>query len=84
MRLTTLLVVTGAAAAAYAGARRLMGPVSNLERLPPPARAPLEATRSRLLSARARVAEALREAETERDRAQRDLTREYRERSGHS
>ena len=82
MRLSTLLLATAAAAAGFACARRLMGPASDIERMPERCRASCEAARARLLRARARVADALREGAAERDAVQRDLMREYHERAG--
>lgn len=82
MRLSTLLLSTTATAAGLAAARWLMGPAGRIERLPAPARPPLQAARTRLLAARGRAAEALRAGAAERDAAQRDLTREYHERAG--
>ena len=82
MRLSTLLLTAAAAAAGFAAARRLMGPPLDLDRLPEAARGPIEWARARLLRARARAAEALREGTAERDAAQRELMREYYHRSG--
>ena len=84
MRSSTFLVLTGAVVAAYAGARWLMGPEAQLERLPAPVRGPAAGARGRLLRARAHVNDALREGAAERDTAMRDLMREYHHRSGRS
>lgn len=81
MRLVTFLLTTGAAAGAYAAARRLMDDAALIDRLPAPAQAPATRLRSRLLDARATVAEGFREGRAERDAAERELMQEYHRRA---
>ena len=81
MRLLTLLLTSGAAAGAYAAARRLMADESLVERLPAPAQPAVTRLRSTLLDVRAAVEEGVREGRAEREAAERALTREYHDRS---
>jgi hypothetical protein len=83
MRLATILTVHAAAAAAFVGARRLMRtPVSDLERLPVSVRAPLLATRGRLLRGRERAREAIATGREAKREAEVELTAEYHRRAG--
>lgn len=81
MRLVTFLLTSGAAAGAYAAARRLMADPAIIERLPAPAHAPATALRARLLAARETVAEGFREGRAERDAVERELMQEYHRRA---
>ncbi|MEI7925480.1 MAG: hypothetical protein WCI61_04745 [Chloroflexota bacterium] len=81
MRLVTFLLTSSAAAAAYAGARRLMADPALIERFPEAAQAPVTGLRTRLLAIRETVAEGFREGRAERDAAERELMQEYHRRS---
>jgi len=81
MRLVTFLLTTGAAAGAYAAARRLIDDPGLIDRLPAPARCPATKLRAKLIAARETVAEGLREGRAERDAAERELMQEYHRRA---
>ncbi|MGE3855734.1 MAG: hypothetical protein AB7G21_02115 [Dehalococcoidia bacterium] len=81
MRLVTFLLTTGAAAGAYAAARRLIDDPAVIERLPEPARGPAARLRVKLVEARESVAEGFREGRAERDAAERELMQEYHRRA---
>ena len=81
MRFLTLLLTTGAAAGAYVAARRLMADESVVQRLPVPAQSAATRLRAKLLDVRAVVEEGVREGRAEREAAERELTREYHDRS---
>ena len=85
MRASTLFWLVATSVAGYAAARRLMAmDEAALAALPEPVRGPASTVRGRLLSVRANVDGGWREGVAERDGAQRDLMREYEQRSGHS
>ena len=77
MRLATFLLTSSAAAGAYAAARRLIDDETVIERLPEAAQAPAARLRTKLLHARAVVADGLREGRAEREAAQQELMQEY-------
>ncbi len=79
MRLRTLVLLTAGVAAGFAAARQLLADEGIPDTVPPEARARLERPRERLLGARARAKEALREARIERDAATESLTQRYHE-----
>ncbi len=81
MRFTTILAANIGAAVGFVAARQLLAPGADLERLPEGMRGPVVAARSRLLRARARFAVGLNEGAAERDEAERELRREYGERT---
>ena len=85
MRASTLFWFTAASATGYAAASRLMAmDEASLATLPEPVRGPAASLRTRLLAARERAESAWHEGMAERESAQRDLMREYEQRSGHS
>ena len=74
-----LLTLTAAAGAGYVAARQLMTEEAavRIERLPEGARGPARSARARLLRARDRGREALREARAEQSIAEQELLAEY-------
>ncbi|MQA00901.1 MAG: hypothetical protein GEU80_16545 [Dehalococcoidia bacterium] len=82
MRLTTLLMVGAGLGGGYVLARRLLDDEHFADTLPEQLRPQALQTRQRLLRARARAAEAWREADEERARAERELLIQYEHRSG--
>ncbi len=82
MRLTTVVMIGLGAAAGYATVRALLDHESLTERAPGPLGGPVGGVASRLRDARTRVAEAIVEAGEARAEAERELTADYRERSG--
>jgi len=81
MRLVTFLLTSGAAAGAYAAARRLIDDPALIERLPVPAQGPATKLRAKLMAARETVAEGFREGRAERAAAERELMQEYHRRA---
>ena len=81
MRLSTLFLITSAAAGAYLAARRLMDDAALIERLPAAAQGPATHVRTRLRGARDVAADGFREGGAERAAAERDLTQEYHRRA---
>lgn len=77
MSARALVALCASAAAGFAVARALLGPAVPAGSLPPQ----LEVVRSRLLAARDRSHEALREARSAREEATAELQTEYRRRA---
>ena len=79
MSFRALLTASVAIAAGYVAARQLLTDAAprQIEQLPEGARGPLLAARRQLMAGRTRAAEALREAQSEREAAQAALMDEY-------
>ncbi len=82
MRLTTVVMIGLGAAAGYAAVRALLDNESLAERAPGPLGGAVSGVTASLQRARTRVAEAIVEADDARAEAERELTADYRERSG--
>jgi len=81
MRLLTFLLTSSAAAGAYVLGRRLMDDETVIAGLPEPLQGPATGLRTRLLRARATVADGFREGRAEREAAQQELMQEYHRRA---
>ena len=82
MRLSSLLVLSAAAAGAFAGARALLERDEAPQGLPGPMQKPVTSAHARLHRMRDLAAEALRASREERDEAERELRAEYLTRTG--
>ncbi len=83
MRLMTVVMIGLGAAAGYAAVRVLLDNESLAERAPGPLGGAVAGATASLQRARVRVAAAIIEGDAARVQAERELTAEYRERSGH-